>query len=190
MRIEEAEKAIKEILPEKRYKHSVGVSKTAEKLAKQYGANCDKAKLAGMLHDIVKCFSDEQLKAIILRSTDVSHDYLDYSDKLWHAPAGAVYVKETYGIDDQEILDAMTYHTTGKKNMTLLEKIVFLADYIEPGRDFPGVDEVRQAAAENLDTAVYLELQKTVIHLLEKEQRVYPQTLEAYNDLAGTEKIQ
>ncbi|WP_100488655.1 bis(5'-nucleosyl)-tetraphosphatase (symmetrical) YqeK [Sporolactobacillus pectinivorans] len=182
MKIEEAERAIKDLLPEKRYRHSLGVSETAVKLAEKYGADVEKARLAGMLHDIAKYFSDEELKAVILRRSDISDDFLNYSDKLWHAPVGAAYVQEHMGIDDREILDAMTYHTTGRNEMSLLEKIIFLADYIEPGRDFPGVDVVRETAAVSLDDAVLQELQKTIIHLLEKRQSVYPKTFEAYND--------
>lgn len=183
MNIEEAEQAIRDILPEKRYVHSLGVSETAGKLAEKYGADPYKARLAGMLHDIVKYFPDDQLKRIILRRADISNDYLAYSVKLWHAPAGAAYVQENYGIDDREVLNAMAFHTTGRKSMTDLEKIIFLADYIEPGRDFPGVDEVREVAGRSLDEAVFQELQRTIIHLLNKRQRVYPETFEAYNDL-------
>lgn len=183
MKIEEAEKAIKAILPEKRYRHSVGVSETAGMLAEQYGGDKDRAKLAGMLHDIVKYFSDDELKTMILRKPGTWGDCLDYSDKLWHAPAGAIYIEETFGITDSDILNAVIYHTTGRKQMTLLEKIIFLADYIEPGRNFPGVDEVREAAKQDLNQAVFLELQKTITHLLSKSQSVYPKTFEAYNDL-------
>lgn len=182
MKIEEAERAIKDLLPEKRFRHSVGVSETAVKLAEKYGADVEKARLAGMLHDIAKYFSGEELKAVILRRSDISNDFLNYSDKLWHAPVGAAYVQEHMGIDDREVLDAMTYHTTGRNEMSLLEKIIFLADYIEPGRDFPGVDVVRETAVVSLDGAVLQELQKTIIHLLEKRQSVYPKTFEAYND--------
>ncbi|MCO7175657.1 bis(5'-nucleosyl)-tetraphosphatase (symmetrical) YqeK [Sporolactobacillus kofuensis] len=188
MKINEAEQAIKAILPEKRFRHSVGVSETAGRLAEMYGANKEKAELAGMLHDIVKYFSDDELKTIILRKPGTWSDSLDYSDKLWHAPAGAIYIEETYGIKDPEILNAVIYHTTGRKQMTLLEKIVFLADYIEPGRDFPGVDEVREAAERDLNLAVFLELQKTIIYLLSKSQSVYPKTFEAYNDLVQQQK--
>jgi putative HD superfamily hydrolase of NAD metabolism len=188
MKIEEAEETIRRLLPEKRFRHSVGVSETAGKLAKKYGADHEKARLAGMLHDIVKYFSDEQLAAVIRRREDVPDDFLEFSDKLWHAPVGAVYAEEKLGISDREILDAMTYHTTGRRNMTLLDKIIFLADYIEPGRDFAGVDEVREEAGKDLNEAVYQELQRTIIHLLENRKSVYPKTFEAYNDLIN--KIQ
>lgn len=190
MKIDEAQQAIKDILPEKRYIHSVGVSETAGKLAEKYGANEKKARLAGMLHDIVKYFSDDELKAMILRKPGTWSDCLEYSDKLWHAPAGAIYVEKMYGIADLDILNPMIYHTTGRKQMTLPEKIIFLADYIEPSRDFPGVDEVREAAEQNLDTAVLLELQKTITHLLSKQQSVYPKTFEAYNDLVREQNKQ
>lgn len=185
MKIEEAEETIRALLPEKRFRHSVGVSETAGKLAEKYGADADKARLAGMLHDIAKYFPDDRLAAVIRRRKDVSDDFLKFSDKLWHAPVGAVYAEEKLGITDREILDAMTYHTTGRKNMTLLDKIIFLADYIEPGRDFPGVEAVRDAAGKDLDEAVYQELQRTMMHLLEKRKSVYPKTFEAYNDLVN-----
>ncbi|WP_028982555.1 bis(5'-nucleosyl)-tetraphosphatase (symmetrical) YqeK [Sporolactobacillus terrae] len=183
MQIDEAEQAIKEILPEKRFVHSVGVSETAGKLANRYGGDVYKARLAGMLHDIVKYFSDDELKAMILRKSGTWSDCLKYSDKLWHAPAGAVYVQDKFGIDDPDILNAIIYHTTGRKEMTLLEKIIFLADYIEPNRSFPGVDTVREAAERDLNEAVRLELQKTIAYLVAKQQSVYPKTFEAYNDL-------
>ncbi|CAM3105411.1 bis(5'-nucleosyl)-tetraphosphatase (symmetrical) YqeK [Sporolactobacillus spathodeae] len=185
MELMEAEQAIKALLPSKRYRHSLGVSQTAGKLAAKYGADRDKAELAGMLHDIAKYFPDDALTAMLQRRPDYGTDFLSYSDKLWHAPAGAIYAEEKCGIDDTEILQAILYHTTGRAGMSLLEKIIFLADYIEPGRDFPGVDEVREAAKHDLDEAVFLELQKTTIYLMEKRQRVYPKTFEAYNDLAG-----
>jgi predicted HD superfamily hydrolase involved in NAD metabolism len=183
MKIEEAEETIRALLPEKRFRHSIGVSETAGRLAEKYGSDVKKARLAGMLHDIAKYFPDDQLAAIIRRRKDVPDDFLEFSDKLWHAPVGAVYAEEKLGITDREILDAITYHTTGRKKMTLLDKIIFLADYIEPGRDFPGVDEVRKAAESDLNEAVYQELQRTMMHLLEKRKSVYPKTFEAYNDL-------
>lgn len=191
MEIEEAKRVVEKMLPEKRFRHTVGVSRTAAALAERYGASKEKAALAGMLHDIAKYFSDDQLKAIIKRRPDITDRYLHYSSKLWHAPAGAAYVQEQLGIDDPEILNAMTYHTTGKRQMSVLEKIIFLADYIEPGRDFPGVEPVRQAAEKSLDGAVIMELRQTIMHLLEKGRSVYPDTFDAYNDLVRSrEQIQ
>lgn len=183
MKIDEAKEAVKAILPAKRFKHTLGVVETAEKLAGRYGADVGQAKLAAMLHDIAKYFSKEDLQALIERRKDIPKDVLDYHLSLWHAPAGAAYVQEHYNIQDQAVLDAITYHTTGRKDMTKLEKIVFLADYIEPGRDFPGVDEVRAIAEQSLDEAVIKSLQNTIILLVQKRQQVYPLTLNAYNDL-------
>lgn len=190
MKIEEARQAIKELLPEKRYTHSLGVSSTAGRLAEKYGADREKAELAGMLHDIVKYFPDEKLRIMIERRPDISNDYLQYSHKLWHAPAGAVYVEETFGITDREILNAIINHTTGRKGMSALEKIIFLADYIEPDREFPGVDEVRAASVDSLDGAVIEELRRMIVHLLDQRQRVYPDTFNAYNDLVQAENNQ
>ncbi|MCI1882213.1 MAG: bis(5'-nucleosyl)-tetraphosphatase (symmetrical) YqeK [Sporolactobacillus sp.] len=184
MKIDEARAAIRKLLPDKRFRHSLGVSETAGELAERFGADPEKAKLAGMLHDIAKYFSDRQLAEMIRKRTDYPDDCLNYSDKLWHSPAGAIYVEETFGIVDPDILHAIRYHTTGRPQMSLLEKIIFLADYIEPGRDIPAIDEVRRAAETDLNEACFLELQRTIIYLLQNRQRVYPLTFEAYNDFA------
>jgi predicted HD superfamily hydrolase involved in NAD metabolism len=190
MKIEEAQSTIREMLPDKRYRHSLGVSETAGKLAARFGADVDKARLAGMLHDIVKYFPDKKLKQLIEQHPNISNEYLSYSNNLWHAPAGAAYVEQTLGVKDRDILNAIIYHTTGKKDMTRLEKIIFLADYIEPGRDFPGVEDVRKAAENSLDEAVFEELLRTITHLLDQHQRVYPDTFFAYNDLVGSQNNQ
>ncbi|MFD2618242.1 bis(5'-nucleosyl)-tetraphosphatase (symmetrical) YqeK [Terrilactibacillus laevilacticus] len=181
MRIEEANEAVQAILPKKRYIHTLGVVETAEKLAERYDANIEQAKLAAMLHDIAKYFSKEELSDIIKRRHDITNEILTFHHSLWHAPVGAAYIEEKYHITDKEVLDAVRYHTTGRQDMSLLDKIVFLADYIEPGREFPGVDEVRHLAKKNLDAAVGKSLQNTVIFLVERHQQVYPDTIYAYN---------
>ena len=101
---------------------------------------------------------------------DIPKDLLDYHHELWHAPAGAYLVQQEVGITDAEILDAIRYHTTGRVGMTLLEKVIYLADYIEPGRKFPGVDEVRQLAKHNLNQAVCQALENT-IYFLERQKQ-------------------
>ncbi|MFT8870977.1 MAG: bis(5'-nucleosyl)-tetraphosphatase (symmetrical) YqeK [Sporolactobacillus sp.] len=186
MDVEEARQTIEKRLTEKRYRHSLGVSETAGVLADRFGANRDQAKLAGMLHDACKCLPDEQLAAVLSKHPDAACDFLCYSPKLWHAPAGALFASETCAVADQAVLNAILYHTTGRAGMDRLEKIIFVADYIEPGRDFSGVETVREAALTNLDQAVFLELKQTIAHLLSQNERVYPKTFEAYNDLAIT----
>jgi len=110
-------------------------------------------------------------------------ELLQYSPVLWHAPVGAEAVREELGIDDEEVLDAIRFHTTGRPGMSLLEKVIFLADYIEPGRSFSGVEEVRRLARENLDRAILKALDNTILYLIERGFKVYPQTLLTRNDM-------
>lgn len=173
---------VKKHLPERRYIHTLGVTDTAVMLAKRYGADERKAELAGIFHDYAKYRPKEEMQNII-RSENMPQDLLMYDSELWHAPVGAYLVKKEVGITDEEILDAIRYHTTGRPGMTTLEKVVFLADYIEPNRSFPGVEEVRKAAENSLDEAIVLCLQNTIRFLLSKNQLIYPQTVETYNDL-------
>lgn len=108
---------------------------------------------------------------------------LEYSPELWHAPVGAYLVKKEAAIHDQDILTAIEFHTSGRPNMTLLEKVIYVADYIEPGRHFPGVEEVRELAEKDLDSALIQSLKNTISFLLKKNQPVYPDTLATYNSL-------
>ncbi|MFC4618060.1 bis(5'-nucleosyl)-tetraphosphatase (symmetrical) YqeK [Camelliibacillus cellulosilyticus] len=183
MNKEEALKRVKDHLPRRRFEHTLGVAKTAVTLANRFGADPEKAELAAIFHDIAKYFSNDELKQTITAHPELPGHLLNYHPSLWHAPVGAVYVMEQYDIFDQDILNAITYHTTGRSGMSVLEKVVFLADYIEPGRDFPGVNEVRALAEEDLDTAVAKALANTMQFLIGKYQMIYPYTVDAYNDL-------
>lgn len=173
---------VKEQMPEKRYIHTLGVMETAIKLAEKYQANVKKAEMAAIFHDYAKFRSKEEMEKIIMEQ-NMPKQLLDFHSELWHAPVGAYLVRVEAGIDDEDILQAIRYHTTGNKDMKLLDKIVFLADYIEPGRKFPGVDDVRETANENLDQAVIMALKNTIKFLLDKNQMIYPDTLETYNTL-------
>ncbi len=108
---------------------------------------------------------------------------LSFHHELWHGPVASVQIEERYTVTDQEIKDAIFFHTTGRANMTMLDKIIFLADYIEPGRSFPGLDEVRAAAKTDLTKACYQAARNTVHFLMEKNRTVYPDSFHAYNDL-------
>ncbi|BCE15522.1 hypothetical protein RSC3_02878 [Bacillus paralicheniformis] len=110
---------------------------------------------------------------------------LDFHHELWHAPAGAALVKTEVGITDEDILSAIRFHTSGRPNMTLLEKVIYVADYIEPGRRFPGVEEVRTLAEEDLDLALIQALKNTMTFLISKNQAVYPETVATYNALVN-----
>lgn len=182
MEREEALKLVKAQLTEHRYQHTLGVMETAISLAKQYGADEKKAELSAIFHDYAKFRPKDEMKEII-RTQGFPQDLLDYNAELWHAPVGAYLVETEAGISDAEVLDAIRYHTSGRPHMTLLEKVIYLADYIEPGRHFPGVDEVRGLAKESLDKALIKSVQNTIMFLMKKNQMVYPDTFHTYNDL-------
>lgn len=184
----EALNLVKEQITEKRYIHTLGVMQTAIELAEKYGADVKRSELAAIFHDYAKFRSKEEMEQIIIKQ-NMPKQLLDYHSELWHAPVGAYLVQMEAGITDEEILQAIRFHTTGNKDMNLLDKIVFLADYIEPGRKFPGVDEVRKAANESLDQAVIMALKNTIKFLLDKNQAVYPDTLETYNSMVRGKKI-
>ena len=178
----EALQLVKAQLTEKRYVHTLGVAESAVELAERYGADIKKAELAAIFHDYAKFRPKEEMKQIIMEQ-NITKDLLDYHSELWHAPVGAYLVEQEAGITDQEILDAIAYHTSGRIGMTLLDKIVYLADYIEPGRSFPGVEEVRKLAEQNLDAAVIQAVRNTINFLMMKKQVIYPATFHTYNVL-------
>lgn len=170
-------------LSRKRYVHSMGVSNAARHLARLYGADPDKAELAGLVHDCAKDLSLEEMQHLAEEGDFDCDDYMFHSRALLHGPAGSVLARRIYNINDQDILSAIYYHTTGNPNMTLLEKIIFLADYIEPSRDFPGVEEIRQASERSLDEAMICAYRSTISHLLDQEAYIYPLTLAGWNAL-------
>lgn len=165
---------------EKRFRHILGVAETAVSLAKAYGADPEKAEVAGILHDYCKEWPVEKMRGVLTQHQDLM--WLRFSPVLWHAPVAAYVVRERFGISDSGILDAIYYHTTGRAGMSLLEEVVWIADYIEPARSFDGVEEARRLAQRSLKEAIRYGLKETILHLLEKEERIYPLTFEAYND--------
>ncbi|MEC0707591.1 bis(5'-nucleosyl)-tetraphosphatase (symmetrical) YqeK [Bacillus haynesii] len=184
MKREEALACVQEQLTEQRYIHTVGVMETAVKLAERFGADVKKAETAAIFHDYAKFRPKEEMKQIILDGGGPL-EVLDFHHELWHAPAGAALVKTEVGITDEDILSAIRFHTSGRPNMTLLEKVIYVADYIEPGRRFPGVEEVRTLAEEDLDSALIQALKNTIIFLISKNQAVYLETVATYNALVN-----
>jgi predicted HD superfamily hydrolase involved in NAD metabolism len=187
MEREEALKIVKEQLTDHRYQHTLGVVETAITLAKKYGADEKKAETAAIFHDYAKFRPKDEMRQIILNQ-NFPQDLLHYHAELWHAPAGAYLVEREAGIKNKEVLDAIRYHTSGRPGMTLLEKVIYLADYIEPGRHFPGVDEVRALAKENLDKALIQAVKNTILFLMKKNQPVYPDSFKTYNDLVMSQE--
>jgi predicted HD superfamily hydrolase involved in NAD metabolism len=174
--------AVKAQMPSKRWEHTLGVMEAAVELSRRYGCDQEKAYTAAILHDVVKYWPVND-QAEIIREHGLSADLLDYDKELWHAHAGAFVAKRDYGIVDEEVLDAIRYHTTGRPNMALLEKVLCLADYIEPGRDFPGVHNIREIAEHSVEMALLAAIDGTILFLLEKGKRVYPMTILTRNGL-------
>lgn len=162
-----------------RFTHIVGVIETSTQLAQQYGVDTDQAEVAAILHDFCKAWSPEQLKRVLLSQCDSS--WLSYPTPTWHAPAARYVVSSELEINDIEILNAIYYHTTGRANMSPLERIIWVADYIEPNRNFPGVEIARELAQNDLNAALSFGLKQTIQHLLELGQQIHPLTIEAYN---------
>lgn len=173
---------VSEQMPERRWQHTVGVMETSVRLARRFGADPVKADLAAILHDMCKYWPVER-QAEAIRESGVGLEVLDYDKQLWHAHAGAYQAKKDFDIQDVEILDAIRYHTSGRERMTLLDKVVCLADYIEPGRDFPGVDRLRQLAESSLEEALLAAFDGTISMLIERRQVIFPLTLLTRNAL-------
>ncbi|MBI0121695.1 bis(5'-nucleosyl)-tetraphosphatase (symmetrical) YqeK [Lactobacillus kullabergensis] len=167
-------------MTEDRFKHCIGVSKTAQKLAELNQYDIDKAALAGFIHDYAKQVSVEEYREVI-KTKGFDQDLLNWNRSIWHGIVGTYFIQRDLKITDSEILTAVRRHTTADVEMTTLDKIVFMADYIEPGRSFPGVEEARKITYANLDEGVGYQLAHTLEFLIEKRNKIYPRTLDAYN---------
>ncbi len=156
-------------LDEDRFNHTLGVAYTSASLAMCYDIDLDQARAAGLLHDCAKCLSDRKKTALCEKAGLEISPAEERNPFLLHAKAGACLAEQDYGVDDKEVLSAIRFHTTGKPAMTPLEKIVFLADYIEPDRSkAQNLSLIRHTAFQDLDKAVYLTLRDTLIYLKKK----------------------
>ena len=182
MKIEQAVALIKDKLPEKRVTYSLNVAETAVKLAEIYDGDAQKAELAGVLHDYCK-YDDLGTMYQIVTSRGLDSNLLSYGVEILHGPVAALIMQETFGIDDEEVLLAIKNHTTGRAQMTKTEKLVFIADYIEPGRQTPGVEEIRELAYNqgSLDKTIYEISKRTVLYLISKDINVYDATIACLN---------
>lgn len=174
---------LKAVLKPGRYQHSLGVCSEAVKLAELYGIDHDKAYFAGLLHDCAKgCNKEEQLG--LCEKFGVELDEITLAcPAVIHAPLGAEIARREFGIKDEEILDAIRYHTVARAGMTELDKIVYIADMIEPMRDYDGVDELRGLAYKDLNKAMLEALKQSIRFNLDKNAVIHPNTLEAWNDI-------
>ena len=172
------------VMPEKRLRHCLGVEKAARELAELFGLDVEKAGLAGLLHDYAKKVSDEDFLALIDKY-QLDPDLKKWGNNVWHGMVGIYRIQEDLGVKDADILRAIEIHTVGSGTMSELDKVVYVADYIEHNRDFPGVDKARELAQRSLNQAVAYETARTVEHLAHKGMPIYPQTLGTYNAFVG-----
>ncbi|MGN1419490.1 MAG: bis(5'-nucleosyl)-tetraphosphatase (symmetrical) YqeK [Acutalibacteraceae bacterium] len=182
-RADEFKNLLSERLKEKRFIHSLNVAESAVCLAEKYGADKEKAYIAGLLHDCTKNENaDTQLQmmtddGIILSRTELNNK------KLWHAISGEVYARKVLQIEDKEILGAIRYHTTGKAGMTLLEKIIYIADYISAERDYPDANVMRALSEKSLEEAALYSLKFSLKNLSENERVIHCDSVNFYNEL-------
>lgn len=175
-------------LSKKRLKHSIGTMRAAEMLAKRYGANIEKAKMAGVLHDYAKELSDDEMLKYANEFSVLSGIKLGEPLNILHGSVGAKLVSKRYDILDEEILSAITWHTIGKPNMSLLDKIVYVSDLIEENRKFPDVDFYRELAFNNLEKSLIYSFDFAIKHLMKKNMLINKNTIEARNYLILEEK--
>ena len=176
---------MKEHLSEKRYIHCIGTAECAKELAKKFNENEDKAYVAGLLHDCAKCFENDKLLEIINNNLDIDESEL-MNYKTLHAPVSAFCANKDFGICDKEILSAIRWHTLGKKDMTTFEKIIFIADKIEPNtRDKDYREKMCALLEENdgLDKALLECYKETIKSLVKRNLKICPLTIEIYNNL-------
>ena len=181
-RDEQYRQIIRKRLGDYRYHHSLCVADEAKRLALRYGADEKKAYTAGLLHDIMKD-ADRKSQLQILKDFGILLDEVERQvDKLWHAKVGAAFLEHILQIKDRELLDAVRYHTTGRAGMSLLERIVFVADFTSADRRYPDVDEVRRLSDVSLEETMIYTIDYTIRDLLNRGQAIHPDTLAAYNE--------
>ncbi|MBQ6037030.1 MAG: bis(5'-nucleosyl)-tetraphosphatase (symmetrical) YqeK [Lachnospiraceae bacterium] len=185
---QEIKDRLKKTLKKKRYQHTIGVAETAKKLAEHYGEDPDRAYLAGLLHDCAKNVPKEERIALAESYGCELSSVEKRQTGLIHAKLGAAMAKKDFGVEDEEILSAIRCHTVGRPGMTLLEEIIFVADYIEPNREgLPHLDQLREKAYTDLDACVVGMLENTFFFIAEGHGEVDEQGLDTY--LYYSEKV-
>lgn len=171
---------VKAALSPKRFLHVEGVVATADRLACLHGASPESARIAAWLHDYCREWPKEKLVQMA-KEYNVAEIFFEVTELL-HGHISAAMAPQEFGITDEDILNASRYHTSGRAGMSLLEKVVFLADAIEPGRRYPAVDELRRVAEEDLNLALALSYDNTIKYLLKRKQPIFPLTVVARNE--------
>lgn len=180
--IRKIRKSMEKKLDAKRYEHTLGVAYTAAALAMRHGADVNNALLAGMLHDCAKCLSNEKRVSICEKYNIAISEAEQKNPYLLHAKVGSFLAMKKYGVSDKDVINAILNHTTGRPGMSALEKIVWLADYIEPGRkQAPNLVQIRKTAFENLDEALLMALEDTLDYLHAGSMEIDNMTQKTYD---------
>ena len=181
MTIDEMREKLKTTLSEKRFIHSIGVMDTAIRMAEHFGADTEKTAIAGLLHDCAKEFSHNELYCLCDKYNITLDPVSQENPALLHGYVGAEIARECYGIDDADIYDAIYFHTVGKPDMSLMTKIIYIADIVEPGRKFDGVQNIRNLLEDDIDKALVLQIDGTIRTLLSKGVMIHTNTIDTRN---------
>lgn len=174
-------KQLAKALDTKRYEHTLGVAYTSAALAMRYGEDIQKAEIAGLLHDCAKCLDNDKRIQICKKNNIEITEAEQQNPFLLHAKVGGYLANAKYKIEDEDIINSICFHTTGRPGMSLLEKIVYIADYIEPGRDHAAnLDEVRRLSFDDLDEALIQILEDVLAHLKSSKKEIDPMTQKTY----------
>lgn len=180
-KIEEIKDYAKSVLSEKRFAHTMGVAEEAKRLAEIWGADPEKAYLAGVIHDIAKELSKDEAKVLVAEANEAD-EFTDASDSVaLHGFLAAHIAKTKFEITDEDVLAAVRYHTTGRIGMSLLEKIIYVADFTEPGRHYPQSKEVREISETDLDAAILREADYVIKFIIDSGRILHTSTVEVRN---------
>lgn len=166
-----------------RYNHSLRVMEVSKELAIKYGCSVQKAALAGLLHDCGKLQGDINLLKMANDFDIILDSVMENNHELIHCVIGAELAKREYNVEDEDVLNAIRYHTTGRENMSLLEKIIYIADLIEPGRNFEGVERLRSLAYKDIDECLLSALNNTIKYVIDNDKLIHLDSIKARNYL-------
>ena len=183
MNIDNIESQIKELLNQKRYIHSKNVSITAAKLAEIYHADPEKAAILGLVHDCAKDFTLSKQKQMLEQYKILLNKYELRMPGIWHSYIGSDMARDYFDINDEEMLEAIYYHSTAKEQLSILAKILYVADKIEPNRKMFGVNSARKEARKNINQTMLILLNREILHLVQQDKLIHPNTIKARNSI-------
>lgn len=182
MNYDEFENIVRSMVSERLFIHSKNVAALSMELAEIYGCNKQSAGIAGVLHDILK-ETDGQIQLQTILDSDIILSKVEMNEpNLWHSIAGSVYIRKKLGVTDESIINAVRYHTSGRREMSMLEKIIYIADCTSTERTYNGVDELRDLAKADIDAAIKKAVSFTVSNLVLKGHAICYDTIDAYNE--------